>query len=733
MRLTPWTLGLLLVWAPGSTLAQGPVSPAAGEAGGSTPAAAQAAPQKAGGDQKPGEQKPAEPPVTFEEVVVVTASKVEQALVNVPATMSVIDQRVLASGPAQNYGDLLRQVPGVNVSQMSARDVNVTSRGATSSLSTGQLALVDGRSIYQDFFGFVAWDFLPINFSEIKQIEVIRGPASAVWGANALFGVVNVITKTPREMAGTHLTVGVGGFDQSPGGSAPGGTGGLFSVNGTYAQAVNDRWAYKVSAGVFTMDPLPRPTGRIDNTFGTAYPPYTNKGTTQPKVDARVDWDGPNQQRVVVSGGLAGTDGIMQSGIGPFDIQRGSVLGYAKVNYSRGALKANFFVNRLDGDATNLLAFGPTGAPIVFVFKNTTYDFEFGNAQAVGTKQVFTYGGNIRHNGFDLSIAPGEDARNEGGLYIQDEIFLHERLRAVVGTRVDWFDVLDGAVVSPRVALIVKPHADHAVRVSYNRAYRAPSMINNYLDATILNQLDLGLINPLFAGTTYVFPVVARGNPNLKEVVLDAYEVGYTGRVAQRLSVSGALYRNVIRDDIFFTQVGVYTSRTPPPRWPLPPVVLDLLAAAGRGLPSQFTYLNFGRTRQWGLELGLSGSVTDEWRLFTNYSYQPEPDVNFDKSEINLPPRHRFNAGVGVDYGRAFGSLDVTHTDKAFWQDVLDARFHGYTRAWTMVNAAVGTRFGGERFTASLKVTNLTNRAIQQHIFGDVLRRQVLGELRTSF
>ena len=92
-------------------------------------------------------------------------------------------------------------MPGVNVTQVSARDVNITTRGATSTLSTSQLALVDGRSIYLDFFGMVMWDLVPTNPHEIKQIEVIRGPASAVWGANAMSGVVNVITKTPRELA----------------------------------------------------------------------------------------------------------------------------------------------------------------------------------------------------------------------------------------------------------------------------------------------------------------------------------------------------------------------------------------------------------------------------------------------------------------------------------------------------------------------------------------------------
>ena len=104
-------------------------------------------------------------------------------------------------------------MPGVNITQISARDVNVTSRGATSSLATSQLTVVDGRSVYQDFFGFTMWDFVPSNLDEIKRIEVIRGPASAIWGANALNGVVNVITKSPREMLGTSVTFGVGGFE----------------------------------------------------------------------------------------------------------------------------------------------------------------------------------------------------------------------------------------------------------------------------------------------------------------------------------------------------------------------------------------------------------------------------------------------------------------------------------------------------------------------------------------
>ena len=106
-------------------------------------------------------------------------------------------------------------MPGLNITQVSARDINITTRGSTGTLATGQLALLDGRSLYQDFFGFVMWDLLPVNLNEVKQIEVIRGPASAVWGANAFNGVVNVITKSPREMQGSSAVLGFGGFNRA--------------------------------------------------------------------------------------------------------------------------------------------------------------------------------------------------------------------------------------------------------------------------------------------------------------------------------------------------------------------------------------------------------------------------------------------------------------------------------------------------------------------------------------
>jgi len=131
-------------------------------------------------------------PGYFEKITVESASRVPEELVSAPATMDVVTSGDIAASSAQSIGDLLRALPGENVVQTSARDFNLTSRQATGVLTNSQLALVDGRSIYLDFFGLVLWDFVPTNPADIKQIEVVRGPASAVWGANALIASIGL-------------------------------------------------------------------------------------------------------------------------------------------------------------------------------------------------------------------------------------------------------------------------------------------------------------------------------------------------------------------------------------------------------------------------------------------------------------------------------------------------------------------------------------------------------------
>ncbi len=687
------------------------------------------------------EAKPEEPP-KYEETVVVSGSRTEQKLIDAPATMTVITAPSIEIAPTQNFAELLRAVPGVNITQVSARDINITTRNATGTLATGLLALLDGRSLYQDFFGFVMWDFLPVNQNEIKQIEVIRGPASAVWGANAVNGVVNVITKSPRELESTSGSIGFGGFERTNDESA----GTIWYVSGTHAQAVNDRWAYKLSAGGYSQDPLSRPTGTIPcdaspelcGSVRASYPPFANQGTTQPKFDGRVDYDYADGKKLVFSGGVAGTDGIMHSGIGPFDIQSGTVMAYAKANFSKGGLHAGFFTNILNGDANNLLTADPlTRQPITFDFQSNTYDFELSNVHTFAARHVFSYGGNLRFNSYDLSIAPTADDRTEFGVYAQDEIFLSDLFRWVIGGRADRFDFIDDFVFSPRTAFLIKPRADQSFRVSYNRAYRSPSVINNHLNVVIGQPVDLRAAG---GPANYQLPVNILGNQDLQEQVQDSVEFGYSGAVG-RAVISAAFYTNWLEREILFTEdpSGRYTAAAPPANWPLPPIVIAVLAQRGIVLPGRFTYQNFGKSRNNGIELGVQAPVNQHLDLFANYSWQSDPEVDesgpdsVPASELNLPPTHRFNLGGAFNYGRFLGSLSVSYSDDAFWQDVLGPGFQGTTDAYTLVNAGFGVKWANDRVTTSLKIVNLTNEDIQQHVFGDIVKRQIVGEFRINF
>jgi outer membrane receptor protein involved in Fe transport len=677
-------------------------------------------------------------PVSYEEQVVVTASRSEQQLVNAPAAVSLVTAQTIQNSPATNIGDLLRTVPGLNVTQTSARDINLTTRGATSTLTTSQLALVDGRSVYLDFFGMVMWDLVPTNAQDVRQIEVIRGPASAVWGANAMTGVINVITKTPRELAaerGTNLTVGLGVLNRDVTGRDQD-AGSLFYVNGSHAEAVNERWAFKLSASYFTQDPLPRPAGVIPNGFSTPYPPFTNEGTSQPKFDARADYDLSGGGSIVVSGGVAGTEGLIYSGLGPFDISSESRMVYLTSRYQRNGRRISFFTNLLDGNASNLLARGLSGQPLPLSFDTKTFDVDASEVRAIGTRNVLTFGGNFRHNTFDISLAPDGDDRNEGGGFIQDEIFLSDRFRWVVGGRLDKFSSIDDPVFSPRTTFMVKPDAAQTFRVSFNRAFRAPSFINNHIDSSILNEINLGAISPALA--RFVFPIRAFGNPDLKQETMTAFEVGYTGVIRNRATVTAAVYYNVTDDGIYFTPDRFYTPAAPPPG--LAPAIVGVLATLNPPvlLPSRFTYLNLGTIKDKGFEIGVDAPVNRYVNVFTNYSYQARPVAEdlppgTTINDINWPAKNRFNAGFDFSYARFLGNMSVSFTDEAYWQDVLDARFAGITDAFTLVNAGFGVRWAAERVTTSIKIVNLTNEEVIQHIFGDVLKRQVVGEVRVGF
>jgi len=665
----------------------------------------------------------------FEDTIVVTASRAEQRLHDVPAAMSVITSQDIEAFPSDNYGDFLRNVPGTNVAQFGARDIQITTRGATSSLAANNLVLMDNRSLYLDFFGFVMWDFVPLDPKEIKQMEVVRGPGSAVWGANAMNGVINLITKSPKEMVGTTVTLGGGQFETL-----------LGSV--THA-GVSGKLGYKISAAYYEQGKAyDRPTGTIPGTEGplnpggTQYPDYENQGTKQPKLNLRFDYDKNDETVWSFTGGWAQTDGIMHSGIGPFDIDQGTGMTFLKIDWTHRAANISLYANLMDGDATNLLTVGVDGQPLGFGFKSDTFNLSYSDTRILGGKHVVSFGANARRNDFDLSIAPAGDNRNEYGIYLQDEILFTDKWRWLVGARWDDIDPI-GSVVSPRTTLMFSPTPQHTLRASYNRAFKAPSMIQNYLDITIVNLVNLPT-------GPYIFPSKALGNPLLQEEQLDAIEVGWVGTFGDK-SVSLAAYRNETQDSQDFFTAATYTCEMPPPGWPLPPIFLCIPPPNGLAglLPAVFSYRNIGEVIDKGVEFGLQWRPSPTWMGYFNLSWQDEPETTGIEpvvlpsgqivQAVNIPPEWRGNLGASYSGRRFFASGVVNYQADAFWTDVLDSRFWGPTEAFTAVDLTGGVYLAGDKVTLSVSAHNVFDEFVQQHIFGDIIGRKVIGRVILRF
>ncbi|MCY4511193.1 MAG: hypothetical protein OXG35_30150, partial [Acidobacteria bacterium] len=220
-----------------------------------------------------------------------------------------------------------------------------------------------------------------------------------------------------------------------------------------------------------------------------------------------------------------------------------------------------------------------------------------------------------------------------------------------------------------------------------------------------------------------------------------AYELSYTGTWADAgTTVGGAVYVNHVQESIELTPVAIdldpYTAENPPPGWLLPGEVLGLMAQFGHVLPrTTLAYRNLGPTREWGVEVWADQRLSRSWSAWANYSWQADPSIReaddpFPVSELNLPPTHRFNAGTMLNGDRFLGSLSVNRTTDAFWADVLTPEYHGYSDAYTLVNGTAGVKWRNGAVTTLVRITNLLNQRIQQHVFGDILGRSVIGELR---
>src|SRR5438874_2328077 len=143
---------------------------------------------------------------------------------------------------AATIPEILRRVPGIDMAEMNPSDSNVSIRGFNRRIANKVLVLVDGRSVYQDFLGGTFWPLVDVAVPDIARIEVVRGPGSALYGANAFAGVVNIITRTGEEAAGVRAYAQAGNHNTFQGGVTMGGKTGKLSYRTTLTYDRADKW-----------------------------------------------------------------------------------------------------------------------------------------------------------------------------------------------------------------------------------------------------------------------------------------------------------------------------------------------------------------------------------------------------------------------------------------------------------------------------------------------------------
>ena len=406
-----------------------------------------------------------------EEETVSIASRYEQPISQAPANVYVITDEDIRQSGAPDLPTVLRRIPGIEVMQTTGADFNVSARGDNQLLANKMLVLVDGRSIYVDAQGSVYWKMIPVTLPEIKRIEVLKGPASSVYGFNALDGIINIITKSAEEMKGTTLQFGGGEF-------------GTISSAAVHAEKIG-KFGYRLSAG---HDQTAQWHDRNALSFRSN------------KFNLQTEYDLSSLSKLKISGGLVDSNRFEGPANELTTAQETPAQGYAHVVYERPNFFIRGFWNR------NTVVSDPVTNPILAPFYlNTdragnrlfsgtadTYNIEAQHSVEIGPGHRLTYGANYRHNTLSSNYISQFSREDRLGFYVQGEWLLAPSLSLVTGARYD-LNTFINPTISPRVALVYHIAPEHTLRAALSVAYRPPTLVETNLDARA--QLTAGPFN----------------------------------------------------------------------------------------------------------------------------------------------------------------------------------------------------------------------------------------------
>ncbi len=681
--------------------------------------------------------------VQLNEIFVYGVSLRKERITEAPSAISVVEGKsLMRSASSGQLPKLLEGQPGVDLVQSGLYDFNLNTRGFNSSLNRRVLILLDGRDLGTAFLSSTEWNGMSTPIEDLGRVEMVRGPGSALYGANAYNGVLNITSIPPKAMLGTKITAGIGELS-------------MYRADVRHAGEF-EHYTYRINAGgvsgkTFSKKRITSLTGNrkldiynaaTDGNFqnyinthqefeypkdrGLEYFTALNNEVAQLRdgpvnqfyFSGRVDHDYEMGGTATVEAGVTQVENeVIVTGIGRVQVQRAR-RPFGRLSYGGHGFNVNMWTQSRINMAPEVSL--STGLDLVQDANISQGEVQFNHL--FFDNRLFLVGGlshriisiDTKHT---LMIQARED--NTSGIFGQVEYRFTSELKTVFAARYDRA-TLHESFFSPKAAIVFTPFANHTFRATYNKAFQAP----NY------SELYLNVDHPYRGFTTFfgapTTGLVYRGNPYLKVEKIEGYEIGYNGVIASALFLTVDMYYNGLKD--FISDLGAGFSGISP----------DIITRKSykTGNDTSFShavwsYKNVGKVNEYGYEVAANYYVTDEITIDANYSYfQFEIDKKTvsaaDASQIQPnSPRWKSNAGITYQSKNNYDvALKIKYVPSYYWSAGVYA---GEIQAYALVNLSAGYTVN-ESLNLNFNISNLLNREHYEIFGGSILgRRGTLG------
>ena len=625
----------------------------------------------------------------LKEETVVTPLQHEQPISQAPSNVYVITAEDIHQSGATDLPTILRRVPGIEVMQVTGADINVSVRGNRRLQNNKMLVLVDGRSIYNDGQGIVFWKLLPVPLSEIRQVEVVLGPTSVLYGFNAFDGIVNILTKSGRDLQGTHLQAGGGDWGTWTGSLLHGQQLGAFSYQLSSGWNQQQQWRDREAL---------------------AFRAYQLHTAASYQVTDTAHFRGAGGY--VESNHFDGT--LFESTFSHSSLSQGFVQagyedhwGHIHTSWTRSTYNPIIYPHPLLG---NLFRHIDAKGDEQGHFTTNTYNLDLQFSHAFGAWGRLTTGVNLRHNTLESNFIDRFRTEQRAGLLVQAELSPVASVTTIAGVRYD-LDTFINPIWSPRVAVVWTPIENHTLRATFSVGYRPPTLFETYVS----------IFQPVITDGPGDITRHVRPNTNQLPEKITSYEIGYQGWFFH--------HRIRLRATGFVNDISQLIDTRPDP-------------ANGPGEKHTIYLTRREEARILGWELGLEWLATSWLRGFVNYAYQQYQENIGDKSTTAVRPtgpQVKINAGLRGQWAHGLSvELLYHHTDQIlyplesaiqfaplFGHDMPDQHVGNYH----LFNARAGWWIWADRLEVAVSAFNVLNDRQREHPLGDSIGRRVMGWL----